>query len=155
MKVFVCLLLLFFSRIVIAATPDCKLSDASVEGLIAAKVKELNASEYCQYRIYNNLDDVDGDSKEDFIVVFTADGVDGGTNDHIQFLALFATENSSAPLIIQAGERGERDITAIQVEDRVIILKTLEYGKDDPMCCPSKVSSAKFQLKNGKLAEFH
>ena len=152
MRVLTCLLLACSTAF--AATPDCKLADDSVEKLIAAKIKELNASEYCQYRIYNNLDDVDGDGKEDFIVVFTADGIDGGTNDHIQFLALYGTMNA-APIVIKVGERGERDITAVQVEDKAIVLKTLEYGKDDPLCCPSKASSAKLKLAHGKLVESH
>ena len=148
------LLILCFAGLLFANMPDCKLANASVEKVIEAKVKELNASEYCQYRIYNNLDDVDGDGKEDFIVIFTADGIDGGTNDHIQFLALYGTANSnSAPVVIKVGERGERDVTAIQVENKAVVLKTLEYTKDDPMCCPSKVSSAKFQFNHGKLIE--
>jgi hypothetical protein len=137
---------------IFADVPNCRLADGSVEKVISDKAVELKGEEYCQFRLYHSLDDVDGDGLEDFIVVFTIEGTDNGTNNHLTFLAFFGTA-SEKPIVNQVGERGERDITGIEVEDRSIILKTLEYKESDPMCCPSKLSSVTFHLAHNKLVE--
>ena len=152
MKIFRIFAFLIVGQLVFADVPNCKLADSSVEKMISDKAMELKGEEYCQFRIYHSMDDVDGDGREDFIVVFTIEGTDNGTNNHLTFLAFFGTV-SEKPILNEVGERGERDITGIEVEGRSIILKTLEYKESDPMCCPSKSSSVTYHLSRDKLVE--
>ena len=152
MKIFQTFAFLVVAPLVFADVPNCKLSDERVEKIIIEKAMELKGEEYCQFRLYHDLDDVDGDGKDDFIVVFTVEGTDNGTNNHITFLAFFGTV-SEKPILNQVGERGDRDITGVEVQDRSIILKTLEYRESDPMCCPSKSSSVTYHLSHNKLVE--
>src|SRR6185295_20383611 len=56
-----------------APPPTCKTADPRVEAVIDAKLKETRGSEYCQARLYNTLDDLDGDGREDFVLVFTVE----------------------------------------------------------------------------------
>jgi hypothetical protein len=118
--------------------------------VIAERAKELSMSEYCQFRRYNALDDVDGDGKEDFLVLFTLEGPDGG-NHHESFLACFPSASGAAASVVEAGERGERDPVEIRVERGKIVLSTLEYRPHDPMCCPSGKGRVVFEWKDGRL----
>ncbi len=133
--------------------PSCRTADDRVERLIADKAKELGGEEYCQYRLYDALDDVDGDSKDDFIVVFTVEGPNGG-NFHQSFMYVFLSSSKSPqPLLVKVGERGERDPEGVSGEQGKIVLMTREYLAKDPQCCPSGHGKATFALKGGKLVE--
>jgi len=134
------------------AVPSCRLAEPAVEAVIAAKATELRGTEYCQFRNYNTLDEVDGDGTDDFIVLFTVDGIEDGGNDHDDFMAVWLSGRSdAAPLVVQTGARGERDPVGISVRDRRIHLRTLEYRPSDPMCCPSGKGEVVYELKDGAL----
>jgi hypothetical protein len=62
--------------------PTCNVRNDLVESVIAAKAKELKGQEYCQFRHYQTLFDIDKDGNDDFIVLFTVEGVGGGSNNH-------------------------------------------------------------------------
>ena len=51
-----------------AGEPTCHTADSRIEGLISAKAAELQGQEYCQFRLYHTIDDVDGDGRDDFLV---------------------------------------------------------------------------------------
>lgn len=147
------LVFVWTSALLAAGAPSCELKNDDVEKVIAEKVHELAGEEYCDYRIYDTMDDVDGDAAGDFLVVFTIESLHGGSNDHMQFLAVFlsSAESGGQPLIVQVGEQGERDIEAIEVDRHTIVLKTLEYQKEDAMCCPSKKGEAAYRIVQNKL----
>jgi hypothetical protein len=107
-------------------------------------------TESCQFRRYDALDDVDGDGKYDFIVLFTVEGP-RGANDHVTFLAAFLSGEPGSPIVVEAGRRGERDPIAINARPREISLDTLDYLPRDPMCCPSGKGRLVYLLKGGKL----
>lgn len=128
--------------------PGCKLADSNVESVIAAKAKELNADEYCQYRIYDAMDDINGDQVEDFIVLFTLEPRTG--NDHLDFMTVFVS-GKPEPITVETGRRGERDPVSVSVQEGVITLETLEQKSSDPMCCPSGKGQIRYKLNGSKL----
>lgn len=134
--------------------PTCRLQSPDVERLIQSKARALGGQEYCQYRLYSALSDVDGDGRDDFIVVFTVEGQHGGTNDHASFLAVFLSSRGPArPLLIEVGHRGERDPVSVEVDRRTIVLATREYLATDAACCPSGKGQAVYRVENGALRE--
>lgn len=60
------------------AASMCRLADERVERVIAAQAKELHGTEYCQFRLYDAIDDFDGDGIDDFAVTFNVEGSGGG-----------------------------------------------------------------------------
>jgi hypothetical protein len=134
-----------------AQLPSCKTADDRVESLIAAKAAKLGGQEYCQYRIYA-VDDVDGDQKDDFLVVFSVEGEGGGGNGVVQYLAVFASRNEWQPVAVETGRRGGHLVTKMSVgTDGVIEFATSEYKAKDPMCCPSGKGTLRFRLKGREL----
>ncbi len=117
--------------------PTCRLADAHTEDLVAAKAVELKGTEYCQFRVYDTLDDIDGDGHDDFVVLFTVEGIDGGGNDHQDFMLVLLSSAPDRPTLLKTGERGVRDPVSIEVRQRRIILGTRVYRPRDAMCCPS------------------
>ncbi|MGH9884263.1 MAG: LppP/LprE family lipoprotein [bacterium] len=110
----------------------------------------MGGVEYCQYRIYESTADVDGDSIDDFLVVFAVEAPAGGNNS-TQFLAAFASGSNWAPSAVQVAQRGQRIVEGVEADGRTIVLQTLEYAKGDAMCCPSIESEARFQIKGGQI----
>jgi len=107
-------------------------------------------TEYCQFRRYDALDDVDGDGKDDFLVLFTVEGPRGG-NDHVSFLAAFLSTRPDRPILVEAGRRGERDPFSIEARRGEVVLETREYLPRDPMCCPSGKGRVVYRLSGGRL----
>lgn len=134
----------------VAAVPTCRTASPELEALIAREARSSRMNEYCQFRRYDALDDVDGDGRPDFLVLFTLEGPDGG-NDHVTYLAAFLS-SAAAPLVVEAGRRGERDPVAIGAGRGEIRLETLEYLPRDPMCCPSGRGTRVYRVANGRIA---
>jgi hypothetical protein len=135
----------------LAQPPSCKTADERLESLIAAKAAKLGGQEYCQYRIYA-IDDVDGDQKDDFLVLFAVEGEGGGGNTVVQYLAVFASSNEWQPVAVEAGRRGAHLVTKMSVAPSgVIELATSEYKPKDPMCCPTGKGTLRFRLKGHEL----
>jgi hypothetical protein len=135
-----------------ARAPSCITADARVEQVISATRLEAQGQEYCQFRLYHTISDIDGDGQDDFLVVFSVEGVGGGGNHTIQFLAAFTSANEWAPTLVRVGARGERLVDAIDVDQGVIILRTLEYLKKDARCCPSGRGALRYRFQKGQLA---
>jgi len=132
--------------------PTCQTSDARVEAVIAAEVRELKGQERCQYRRYETLSDVDGDGRPDFVVVFSVEGMSGG-NDVKQFLALLPSSSQWTARVVECGARGTRLVETIEVKERSILLHTSEYRPGDAMCCPSGKGVATFRVEGKGLVE--
>jgi hypothetical protein len=130
--------------------PTCRTADSRLERLIAATAEEERATEYCQARLYHTIDDLDGDGREDFIVVFEVEAVMG--NNSVQYLAVLPSGTSWHPSVMKVGERGQRFIDGIDVEDgRTVVLETSEYRKGDATCCPSADGELRFTLIDGHI----
>jgi hypothetical protein len=146
-------LVALFSLSSYPAGHSCDLADTSVEKLIKSKAKELKCEEYCQFRLYDALDDIDGDSKDDFVVIFTVEGPEGA-NFHQSFMYVFLTSSKSQkPLFAQVGERGQRDPESVSSEQGKIVITTREYLPKDAQCCPSGHGKVAFIIKGDRLVE--
>ena len=133
------------------SVPTCNVRNELVESVIAAKAKELNGQEYCQFRHYQTLFDVDRDGKDDFIVLFTVEGVGGGGNNHHDFMAVFLSRRGWKPIITRTGGRGERDPIRVHFRDGRIILDTLVYLPSDALCCPSGKGTLIYEVRGDNL----
>jgi hypothetical protein len=131
--------------------PSCHTADSRIEGLISSKAAEHQGQEYCQFRLYHTVDDVDADGLDDFLVVFAVEALGGGGNGHIQYLAVFSSAASWNPALLRVGERGVRNITHVAVKGRMIVLTTAEQRRGDALCCPSGTGELRYQLKDGQL----
>jgi len=55
--------------------------------------------------------------------------------------------------MLEVGSKGVRSITSIEIVNGAVEAKTLAYGNNDAMCCPSVKGKAVFILKKGVLTE--
>jgi hypothetical protein len=131
--------------------PTCNVRNDVVESIIAAKAKELNGQEYCQFRHYQTLFDIDKDGIDDFIVLFTIEGISGGGNNHYDFMSVFLSSRGWQPITTRTGGRGERDPIGVNFRDGKIVLDTLVYLPSDAMCCPSGRGTLIYELRGGNL----
>ena len=137
-----------------AGEPSCRTADARVEDLISSTARRLKGHEYCQFRLYRTIDDVDGDRQADFLVVFAVEGLGGGGNNSKQFLGVFPSSGGWRPIIKEVGQRGLRVITEITIkENHEILLATLEYLKSDALCCPTGKGELRVRVQGRELIE--
>jgi hypothetical protein len=65
---------------------------------------------------------------------------------------VFPSSKAWKPLVLKVGERGERFIDQIDVEEnRTLVLSTSEYEEDDAMCCPSGEGELRYRIDKGQL----
>jgi hypothetical protein len=97
---------------------------------------------------------VNGDGKEDIVVLYTLEGFGGG-NNYSQYLAVFLASGSTfrhAADTVVGGKR-VRDVDLTSITGSTINLDTKEYRKNDPACCPSRAAKARYHLVGAKLTE--
>jgi hypothetical protein len=135
--------------------PNCKLKDERVERPIAEKVRQLQGAEYCQFRRYNSINDIDGDGNDDFVVIYTVEGVHRSMNHFLQFMLVFlSSKPENKPLEIQVGERGKRSISEIgPVERNKVVLGNNVWISGDALCCPSGKGKSVYEIQNGKIVK--
>jgi len=131
--------------------PSCATSSALVEKTISARARELEGTEYCKFRRYEDLYDLDGDGIKDLVVLFHVEGTGGGGNNVISFMAVFPSRIHWGPLVVETGARAVRFPIAIDIKERMIVLETQEYVATDPLCCPSGKGELVYELQNGVL----
>lgn len=130
---------------------------------IGDHAKKIRGDLYCE-SISTLEEDIDGDGIDDLVVSYSIEGScyeekdsPSGTcgNYHEEFIAVSLNKDGKhlKPATIKVGERGVRMHSCFTVQGNKIILNTLEYRKEDPMCCPSKEGIATFKYENGKLIE--
>jgi hypothetical protein len=135
---------------VASGAPTCKTADPRIETLIASYARKTKSDEYCQARIYHTIDDLDGDGRDDFVLVFSLELKAG--NYTAQYMAVFPSSTQWKPIVIKVGERGERYVDQIDVEEgRTLVLTTEEYEDGDPACCPSGDGELRYRIENGQL----
>lgn len=112
------------------------------------------ATEYAKARKYHFLD-IDDDGIKDVVSFFTIEGSGGGNNYFFYMTVLLNKKGKISELgTIEVGGKGMRDVNfdKVAINKGNLELETTEYGPDDAMCCPSKVSSARF-LVTGNVEE--
>lgn len=143
------LILLWFAT---ASNQPCRLADANVERAIAAKAATLHGHEYCEFRHYSALEDLDGDGKPDFAVTFNVEGVEGANNIvGVLFVYLSSRGPNAPPLEAPVGRRGTFLPNRISGADHQLIIETDNWRDSDAMCCPSLTGALVFTVAGGKL----
>jgi hypothetical protein len=124
---------------------------AVIDKFISGQATELGGEENGKAR-KAIAGDINNDGVSDLAVLYTIEGVDGG-NNYTQYLAVFVRlQGVLVPIAhTEVGGKGNRSVGLESIRNNVIVLTTLSYGPDDPMCCPSKKGTARFVLANGKL----
>ena len=145
--------LLLFSLPGRAADSHYQGLDAPLETWIKRHTAETRGQEYPEFR-KSASGDLNADGTEDFAVVYTLEGVRGGT-DWLRFLAVFLRQGQKVIYLdhLLVGGKGIRGANAVRIEDQVIKLNIREYQVTDALCCPSKPGIARFILKGGQLVE--
>ena len=123
------------------------------KNFISHQAKTLHGEEYEEARKIVR-GDLNGDGKEDLVVLYTLEGFAGG-NDYHQYLAVFVasgkTFQHAADTVV--GGKNFRDVDLVSVTGPTINLDTKSYAKADPACCPSKVGKTKYHFAGNKLTE--
>jgi hypothetical protein len=137
-----------------SATANASKADtAAIDRYITAQAKLESGEEYREAR--QRIDgDLVHDGSAETVVLYTIEG-QGGSNNHVQYLAVFAHRNGSLQPIarVDAGGKSARGVTLVGVDAQGIALATQEYADGDPSCCPSRKGNTHFVLEHDKLVE--
>lgn len=124
-----------------------------IEKYIAAHARRERGEEYRGARKLVT-GDVNHDGVPETVVLYTIEG-QGGSNNHVQYLAVFVRSRGRLPAVAQTsvGGKSYRAVELKSVRDNQIILETLDYLPSDPACCPSKKGMTRYVLVDRKLQE--
>lgn len=138
-----------------AAAPTCQLKDERVERAIASVAEELQGSEYCQFRHYLALEDIDSDGKRDFLVTFNVEGTgEGSGNDVVAYLMAFMTSRTGkAPMRLEIGARGTRLPNAVWFDGRDVLVGFVRWLDSDARCCPSSNEKRRYVITRDTIVE--
>ena len=140
--------------------------DRALRGEVDAKVTQLAAmlgdshsAASPEYRGIRTMTDRDGTTVA--VAVFTVEGFGGG-NNHIQYMAVFASLDAEAAGrqprmslidVMAVGGKGIRAVESGNIKigrsksDVVVAVPTKNYAPSDAMCCPSIKSEAQFAFQ--------
>ena len=106
--------------------------------------------EFEKPRTYHFLD-INNDGKDDLLIFMTIEGLGCGV-DYSFFLLTSFNENGKYDYdnITKIGGKGLRhiDFEFLSVKGDSLYFQSLEYGIDDPMCCPSLENKIGIPLDN-------
>jgi hypothetical protein len=135
------------------ATQNATADATAIDRYIAAQARRERGEEFRDAR-----QRVDGDvlhrGAVETVVLYTIES-QGGSNDHRQYLAVFARRNGSLQPVarVEAGGKSGRGATLIAIDAQGIALGTQEYADGDPSCCPSRKGHTHFVLEHDRLVE--
>ena len=141
----------FCSDVVASARQDQ--DAAAIDNYIARQARRERAEEYREARTVV-VGDLTHDGVPETVVLYTIEG-QGGTNLHIQYLAVFARQSGklSAVTRVDVGGKSARSVELRSVEDNAILLDTMGYGPKDAQCCPSVKGATRYVLSGRRLRE--
>lgn len=98
--------------------------------------------------------DLNRDGASDLAVLYTIEG-QGGSNNYIQYLAVFVRKNGKLVFAARqaVGGKNRRAIELTSIADNAMMFDTTAYGPKDPSCCPTIKGHTKFVLAGNKLVE--
>jgi hypothetical protein len=98
--------------------------------------------------------DLDRDGSPETVVLYTIEG-QGGSNNYIQYVAVFARHNGKLEPVAytSVGGKSRRSVELAGVEDNSIRLETMAYGPKDAACCPSVKGETRYVLAGRTLRE--
>lgn len=126
---------------------------AVIDRFIAAQAQREHGEEYRGARkiVVGNLT---GDAAAQTVVLYTIEG-QNGSNDYVQYLAVFAHRPNGLTALTHAaaGGKSERAVELSGIANGAIVLTTLGYAAKDASCCPSVKGSTRYVLVDGVLRE--
>lgn len=124
---------------------------ADIDKFISNQAKAEAGEEYPDARKVVT-GDLTGDGIAETAVLYTIEGQDG-TNNHIQYLAVFKrVDERLVPVThVSVGGKDYRDVDLDEIVNGLIKLTTSSYKKTDPSCCPTLKGSLRYRLLRGKL----
>ena len=143
----VTLLISLFASVASAQNAD----KAAIEKFISAQATREHGAEYPDARKVVS-GDLDKDGVAETVVLYTIEG-QNGTNNHVQYLAVFTRANRQlVPLThTSVGSKTYRDVELDSISNGLINLTTNGYAKNDPTCCPTLKGKAWYKLALGRL----
>jgi hypothetical protein len=142
----------FLVLILIGISASAQNADkAAIDKFISAQATREHGEEYPGARKVVT-GDLDGDSAPETVVLYTIEG-QNGTNNHVQYLAVFKRANGNLVLLTHTsvGSKSYRDAELDSVSNRLINLTTMSFAKNDPSCCPTLKGKAWYKLALGRL----
>ncbi len=138
-----------FSNAALAQDSD----DAVITKFIAKQASRENGGEYEPAR-KTIAGDLNKDRTPDLAVLYTIEG-QNGTNNYIQYLAVFARVKGRLVAVTKATVGGKmiRAVDLISIRKGQILLDTLNYAPLDATCCPSIKGKTRYVLVNRKLKQ--
>lgn len=126
---------------------------AAIDAFIARQAKRERGEEYPDARKVLT-GDLTHDGQPETVVLYTIEG-QGGSNLHIQYLAVFVRRKGKLSLLTHAdvGGKSTRGVELTSIENNSILLGTLNYGPKDASCCPSVKGTTRYVLSGGRLLE--
>jgi len=125
----------------------------TIDSYIARQARQEQGEEYRDARkvVVGNLDN---DSNPETVVLYTIES-QRGTNNHVQYMAVFVQRNGRlAPLThTEVGGKSTRSIEDVSIDRKTIHLETLDYGPKDASCCPSIKGRTQYILVGRTLRE--
>ena len=111
---------------------------------------DICGSEFEEPRTYHFLD-INNDDNNDLLIFMTIERLGCG-NDYSYFLLTSLNENDKYSFnnIAKVGGKGSRyiDFEFLSVKGDSLYFQSIEYGPDDPMCCPSLENKIALPLEN-------
>jgi len=98
--------------------------------------------------------DLNHDGVSDVAVLYTIEG-QGGSNNYIQYLAVFLRKNGKLTFAARqaVGGKNRRAMEITSIKNNAMLFETTAYGPRDPSCCPTVKGQTKFVLAANKLIE--
>ena len=124
---------------------------AAIDKFISAQATREHGEEYPEARKVAT-GDLDKDGIAETVVLYTIEG-QNGSNDHVQYLAVFTRANRQLVHLTHTsvGSKTYRDVELDSISNGLINLTTNGYAKNDPACCPTLKGKAWFKLALGRL----
>jgi len=98
--------------------------------------------------------DLNHDGVADVAVLYTIEG-QGGSNNYIQYLAVFLRKNGKLVYAAhrEVGGKNNRGMEITSIKDNAMLFDTTAYGPRDPSCCPTVKGKTKYLLTGTRLVE--
>lgn len=135
------------------ASPQSRAETVTIGNFIAKQMRTERATEYEEARLLVR-GDLNRDGRKDTVVLYTLEN-QGGTNQYVQYLAVFTDQRGGLGYLTHklVGGKNRRAVESVTVEGGKIILQTLDYLPTDASCCPSKKGHVQFILNRKQLKE--
>lgn len=126
---------------------------ATIDTFIARQARRERGEEYRDARKVV-AGDLTRDGVPETVVLYTIES-QRGTNNYVQYVAVFARSNGRLVAVThtEVGGKSTRSVELTSVDNITIHLETLSYGPKDASCCPSVKGTTEYVLVGRALRE--